>query len=61
MYSKIQEMRSQGFKQRKTADLLEIHRKTVKRYWDMTPEVFQENILEPAKKSSLEQHKEHPG
>ena len=58
MYSKIQAMKSQGFKQRKVATVLEIHRSTVKKYWDMTPEEFQETILEPAKKSSLEQHKE---
>jgi len=29
---------------------------TVKKYWDMPPEEFQEKILEPAKKSSLEQY-----
>ena len=58
MYSKIQAMKSQGYKQRKVASVLEIHRSTVKKYWNMTPEEFQETILEPAKKSSLEQHKE---
>ncbi|MDH7524152.1 MAG: DDE-type integrase/transposase/recombinase [Peptococcaceae bacterium] len=58
MYSKIQVMKSEGFKQRKVAKLLQIHRNTVKKYWDMTPDEFQETILEPAKKSSLEQHKE---
>ncbi|RQD70904.1 MAG: transposase [Tindallia sp. MSAO_Bac2] len=57
MYSRIQAMKSEGFKQRKVAKLLKIHRSTVKKYWDMTPEEFQERILEPAKKSSLEQHK----
>jgi len=58
MYSKIQAMKSQGFKQRRVARVLEIHRTTVKKYWDMTPEEYQETILEPAKKSSLEQHKD---
>lgn len=58
MYSKIQVMKSEGFKQRKVAKMLQIHRNTVKKYWDMTPDEFQETILEPAKKSSLEQHKE---
>ena len=58
MYSKIQAMKSQGFTQRKVARYLEIHRTTVKKYWDMTPVEFEATILEPAKKSSLEQHKE---
>lgn len=58
MYSKIQAMKSQGFKQRRVARVLKIHRTTVKKYWDMTPEEYQETILEPAKKSSLEQHKD---
>jgi len=58
MYSKIQSMKSQGFKQRKIAKMLQIHRATVKKYWDMAPDEFQETILEPSKKSSLEQHKE---
>ena len=58
MYSKIQALKSQGFKQRQAARLLQIHRTTVKKYWDMAPNEFQEKILEPAKKSSLEQHKE---
>lgn len=58
MYSKIQAMKSQGYSQRKAARTLEIHRTTVKKYWDMTPEGYQDTILEPAKKSSLEQHKE---
>jgi transposase len=57
MYSKIQAMKCQGFKQRKVSRILQIHRSTVKKYWDMLPEEFQETILEPAKKSSLEQHK----
>ena len=58
MYSKIQAMKSEGFSQRKAAKFLQIHRTTVRKYWDMTPDDFRESILEPAKKSSLEQHKE---
>jgi len=58
MYSKIQAMKSEGFSKRKVAKMLKIHRETVTKYWDMTPDEFQETILEPAKKSSLEQHKE---
>jgi transposase len=58
MYSKIQAMKSEGFSQRLVARTLEIHRTTVKKYWDMTPEEYQDTILEPAKKSSLEQHRD---
>lgn len=58
MYCKIQSMKVDGFSQRKISRLLGIHRDTVKKYWDMTPEEYDELILEPAKKSSLEQHKE---
>lgn len=58
MYSQIQAMKSQGFKRRRVAQILGVHRNTVKKYWDMSPEEFQESIMEPAKKSSLEQHKE---
>jgi len=58
MYSKIQAMKSQGYSQRKVARTLEIHRTTVKKYWYMTPEEYNDSILEPAKKSRLEQHKE---
>ena len=58
MYSKIQAMKSEGFSQRQVARTLEIHRTTVKKYWNMTPDEYHDTILEPAKKSSLEQHKE---
>lgn len=58
MYSKIQSMKSEGFSQRQVARTLEVHRRTVKKYWDMTPDEYQSTILEPAKKSRLEQHKE---
>ena len=58
MYSKIQAMKGEGFRQRRVAKILGIHRSTVKKYWDMSADEFQDTILEPSKKSSLEQHKE---
>lgn len=58
MYSKIQSMKSEGFTQRKVAKRLELHRSTVRKYWDMTADEYQEAVLEPAKRSCLEQHKE---
>jgi len=58
MYCKIQVMKSEGFSQRKTASITGYSRKAVRKYWNMTPEEYDEQILENAKKSSLEQHKE---
>lgn len=58
VYCRIQSMRNEGFSQRGIARMLEINRRTVKKYWDMAPEEYDELILEPAKKSSLEQHRE---
>ena len=58
MYCKIQVMKSEGFSQRKTASITGFSRKAVRKYWNMTPEEYDEQILEKAKKSSLEQHKE---
>ena len=51
-------MKSEGFSQRKTANITGYSRKAVRKYWNMTPEEYDEQILENAKKSSLEQHKE---
>lgn len=58
MYYKIQVMKSKGFSQRKVSDLTGYSRKAVRKYWDMTPDQYDELILEKAKKSGLEQHKE---
>jgi len=58
MYCKIQVMKSEGFSQRKVSELTGYSRKAVRKYWDMTPDQYDEQILEKAKKSSLEQHKE---
>jgi transposase len=58
MYCKIQVLKSEGFSQRKTANITGYSRKAVRKYWNMTPEEYDGQILEKAKKSSLEQHKE---
>ena len=59
MYCKIQSMRSEGFTQRQVAKITRINRNTVRKYWDdMIPDEYDELILTPSKKSSLEQHKE---
>ncbi|MEW6215014.1 MAG: IS21 family transposase [Nitrospirota bacterium] len=58
MYCKIQTLKSEGFSQRKVAKMMGYSRKAVRRYWDMSPDEYDERILENAKKSSLEQHRE---
>ena len=42
MYTKIQEMKAQGFSKNKTANYLNIHRDTVNRYWNMTADEYRE-------------------
>ena len=58
MYCKIQSMKNEGFSQRQIAKIARVHRDTVRKYWDMTPDEYDELILTPAKKSRMEQHKE---
>lgn len=58
MYCKIQIMKNEGFSQRKVSEITGYSRKAVRKYWDMTSDQYDELILEKAKKSSLEQHKE---
>ena len=45
MYTKIQQLKEKGFKQANVSKQLGIHRNTVKRYWDMTADEFQENTF----------------
>ncbi len=42
MYSKIQQFRQAGFSQRQVARRLGINRKTVKRYWEMPVNEYEE-------------------
>ncbi len=58
MYCKIQAMKGQGFSQRQISQIAGFSRKTVRKYWDMTSQQFDDQILENAKQSSLVQHKE---
>lgn len=50
-------MKSQGFSQRKVEKMTGYGRGTIRKYWDMTPDKYEE-ILAVARKSSLDQHKE---
>ena len=42
MYTQIQQLKERGFKQASVAAQLGIHRKTIKRYWDMAPDEFED-------------------
>ena len=44
VYSKIQQFRSAGFSQRQVARRLGINRKTVKRYWEMPVDEYEEML-----------------
>ena len=68
MYAIIQQMKNQGFSQARTAKELCIHRKTVKRYWNMTADEYEQNCHAVKKISTLAEYrsiieswiKEHP-
>ena len=40
MYSEIHQLKEAGFSQRAVARMLDIHRKTVKRYWKMSADEY---------------------
>jgi len=56
MYTRIQEMKKNGFSQNKTAKTLKFHRKTVKKYWNMTADDYNDYLLSVKKTSQLEQY-----
>ena len=45
MYTKIQQLKEKGFRQSNVARQLGIHRNTVKKYWDMTADVFEDHLF----------------
>ena len=55
-YTRIQEMKKNGFSQNKTAKTLKLHRKTVKKYWNMTVDDYNDYLLSVKKTSQLEQY-----
>ena len=58
MYTKIQQLKEKGFKQANVSKQLGIHRNTVKRYWDMTADEFQENTFTTVLNSWLNMRKQ---
>ena len=57
MYTKIQEMKAQGFSQNRTANYLNIHRDTVNRYWNMTADEYREYSEKIKRISVLESYR----
>ncbi len=45
MYTKIQQLKEKGFRQANVARQLGIHRNTVKKYWYMTADVFEDHLF----------------
>ena len=58
MYSEIQQMKEAGFSQRAVARTLDIHRKTVKRYWEMSADEYQQEHEHVRRSSALDQRRE---
>ena len=53
MYSKIQQMKEQGFSIRKVARMMRVSRNTIKKYWDMDPDEYAVTLTVVNKLSSL--------
>lgn len=53
MYSKIQRMKEQGFSIRKVSRMIRVSRNTIKKYWDMGPDVYAATLTAVNKLSSL--------
>lgn len=58
MYSEIQQMKEAGFSQRAVARMLDIHRKTVKRYWKMSADEYREEHEQIRRSSMLDRRRE---
>ena len=56
VYSKIQQFRSAGFSQRQVARRLGINRKTVKRYWEMPVDEYEEMSSTVCRKQYLDKY-----
>jgi len=57
VYSKIQQLKSLGFKRAAVAKQLKVNWRTVNRYWDMSPEEFQSSLREVRRSGDLEDHR----
>ena len=55
MYTRIQELKEHGVSQNKAAQYLGVHRKTIKRYWNMTADEYEKYHNSVRKSSVLDQ------
>lgn len=53
MYGKIQELKNQGYSKRRTSKELNIDKRTVKKYWEMTDESYAEYLLVSKERNKL--------
>jgi len=53
MYAKIQELKKKGFSKRKSAQELNLDKKTVSKYWDMTEEEYAEYLLDSRSRTKI--------
>lgn len=58
MYSEIQQLKEAGFSQRAVAKRLDIHRNTVKRYWEMSADEYRQEHEQIRRSSALDQRRE---
>lgn len=57
VYSKIQQLKSLGFKRAAVANRLNVNWRTVQRYWGMSPEEFESSLREVRRSGDLEDHR----
>lgn len=58
MYTSIKQMKEQGFSQTRTAKELNIHRKTVKRYWNMSADEYENYCNNICKSKFLDEYRQ---
>jgi len=58
VYTKIQQLKEQGFKCNAVAKMLNIHRNTVSRYWDMTADDYDKSLYNINCKKKLDEYRD---
>lgn len=58
MYSRIQQLKEQGFSIRNISRLIRVSRNTIAKYWDMPPDEYAKTLTEVNKLSSLSAYEE---
>lgn len=57
MYTQIQQLKALKYSQRSAAEVLGIHRDTVRRYWNMSVEDYEAEVAKIRKISVLDEYK----